>query len=88
MKLKCSFEPVDMGDEIIAVPVGDGADEVHGVLKLNKLGMEIVNMLYDDISVEDILSKLLAKFKGDSNVLSKSVNDVIENLKANNLIVD
>ena len=36
MKLKYTFEAVDMGDEIIFVPVGDKASEVHGVLKLSK----------------------------------------------------
>ena len=45
MKLKNTFESVDMGNEIIMVPVGKSAEQVQGVLKLNAEGLEIMNML-------------------------------------------
>ena len=86
MKMKCTFEPVDMGSEIIAVPVGDGADQVHGVLKLNKSGLEIVDMLKNDIKIEEIISKLTSKYKNDVDTISKYVKDIVELLRNNNLI--
>ena len=86
MKLKCSFESVDMGDEIVAVPVGDGADKIHGVLKLNKTGLEIVNMLEYDTTAEDITEKLASKYKNEKSILFKYANDIIDLLRKNNLI--
>ena len=38
MRLKHFFETIDMGDEIIMVPVGASAQQVHGVIKLNESG--------------------------------------------------
>ena len=35
MKLKCSFEVIDMGGELIAVPVGDEAASFNGVVALS-----------------------------------------------------
>ena len=86
MKMKCTFEAVDMGSEIIAVPVGDGADQVHGVLKLNKAGLEIVDMLGKDTTIEGIVSKLTSKYNNDADTIFKYVQDIVEILRSNNLI--
>ena len=68
------------------MPVGDGADQVHGVLKLNKSGLEIVDMLKNDIKIEEIISKLTSKYKNDVDTISKYVKDIVELLRNNNLI--
>ena len=34
--LKYELDMIDMGDKVIAVPVGDGSDDIPGVFKLNK----------------------------------------------------
>lgn len=86
MKMKCTFEAVDMGSEVIAVPVGNGADQVHGVLKLNKAGLEIVDMLGKDTTTEEIISKLTSKYKNDADTIAKYVRDIVELLRNNNLI--
>lgn len=86
MKMKCTFEPVDMGSEIIAVPVGNGADQAHGVLKLNKTGLEIVDMLGKDTTIEEIVSKLTSKYNNDADTIVKYVQDIVELLRSNNLI--
>ena len=58
MKLKCTFDFVDMGDEIIAVPIGPNSDEIGGVFKLNKEGMEILKLLNDGLSREEVIDHL------------------------------
>ena len=52
MRLKYHFEFTDVENEIIAVPVGEGANDIHGVLKLNPTGKEIMELVYLE---EDIL---------------------------------
>ncbi len=86
MRMKCEFEAVDMGSEIIAVPVGEGADQIHGVLKLNKSALEIVEMLRNDTTTEEIINQLVAKYGNETSTLSEYVRDTIEVLKVNNLI--
>ena len=53
MKLKYVFETVDMGDEYIAVPVGRNANQMRGILKLNKSGSEILECLSKETTEEE-----------------------------------
>lgn len=86
MKLKNTFESVNMGDEIIMVPVGKSAEQVHGVLKLNEAGQEIVKLLVQETSEEEIVRFLSGKYENDAETLKKFVRQVVETLRSNNLI--
>lgn len=88
MKFKCEFETVDMGEEIILVPVGDRASEIHGVLKLNESGKEIVDFLQEDTSLDMIIDSLLTKYKNDRNEITAYVCKTIKKLKAADLILE
>ena len=81
MKLRCSFEFVDMGEEIIAVPVGENANLVRGVLKLNKEGKEIIELLQSNISREQIVNTLSEQYTTDKNVLLAYVNETIKTIR-------
>ena len=37
MKLRCSFEMMDLDDHFVAVSLGEDDQGFHGVIKLNKL---------------------------------------------------
>ena len=86
MKLKYRFESVDMGDEIVAVPVGDGAAQVSGVLKLNTEGREILSLLEKEISEEQLVDTLAAKYENDRDTLVNYVRAVLEKLRTANLL--
>lgn len=86
MRLKNTFESVHMGDEIVMVPVGKSAEQVHGVLKLNEAGREIVKLLARETSEEEIVRSLSGKYENDAETLKKFVGQVMETLRSNNLI--
>ncbi len=86
MKLKCMFECIDMGDEIIAVPVGEGAKEIHGVLKVNKEGREIIELLSHETNEEMIIDILRRKHSIDAVTLAGYVHKTVEALKSSGLI--
>lgn len=88
MKLKYTFEAVDMGDEIICVPVGEGAAEVQGVLKLNREGREILDLLKEETTEEAIVSVLAAKYENDRAILADYVRDVLDRLHDAGLLAD
>ena len=88
MKLKYTFEDVDMGDEIIAVPVGDAAQAIHGVLKMNKSGKEIISLLKDDTTEEKILEHLAAKYENSKEEMSANIKETIKTLREAGLIAD
>ena len=86
MKIKCSFEFVDMGDEYIAVPVGEGAAPISGVLRLNNTGKEIVELLCNETTIESIISSLSEKYDDDRIIISNYVSVIINTLRKNNLL--
>ena len=86
MKLKYTFESIDMGDEIVAVPVGEGADKVRGMLKLNKEGLEILELLKDNMTEEEILKRLSDKYNNDKDTLITYIRKVTSLLKNADLI--
>ena len=80
MRLKSSFETVDMGDEIICVPVGEGSEKIKGVLKVNQEGAEILEMLTTEISKKDIVNRLIEKYENDRSSLESYVDIFLGNL--------
>ena len=86
MKLKYSFEAVDMGEEIILVPVGEGASSVHGILKINNEGREILELLKSETTQERIVETLSAKYENDIESLRLYVGKVLNTLQSSGLL--
>ena len=86
MKLKCTFEFVEMGDEIVAVPVGEGAAQIHGILKVNAQGQEIMRLLTQETTEEQMVNSLTAKYENDRALLESYVRVVLDNLRDANLL--
>lgn len=82
MKLRYAFESIDMGDEIIAVPVGKDAHNLKGVLKLNKEGFDIIDLLKKETSEEEIIDQLSHKYNTEHSIVQKYVHNVIEYLRS------
>lgn len=58
MRLKFAFETMELDNQVIAVPVGEGAREFHGVIKLNETGARILELLKNETTEEDIVQVL------------------------------
>ena len=86
MKLKCDLEAVEMEDEIICVPVGSNADAIHGILKMNKSGKQILDMLKEETDVEHIVKKITEKYDNDPAQICIYVNKIVDILRDAGLI--
>lgn len=62
MKLKYDFTIMDMGDETVAVPVGDNADQFHGMIRLNAAAAEILELLREDTTPEIVHQILMERY--------------------------
>ena len=59
MKAKYTFEIMEIDDQMMAVPVGEVADELHGILKLNQSAAAILELLKEETSEEEIVRLFL-----------------------------
>ena len=81
MKSKYMFEKMELDDEIVAVPVGKGASELHAVLNVNEEAMRILELLQVETTEEAIVSKLLSEYEGTKEEIQPLVNAYIEQLR-------
>ena len=88
MKLKYKFEIVEVGDDITAVPVGDGADAMHGVLQLNDAGADIMRLLENDTTEPAIVGAIYEMYDVEKQELTGQVHDFIETLKKDGIITE
>ena len=86
MKLKYEFETTELGDEIIAVPVGGNARDFSGVLNLNDSAAAILKLLKKDTTVEQIVSALLEEYEGTKEEMTAFVERFINKLREENLL--
>ena len=65
----------------MGVPVGDSAKLFHGMMQLNEVGYDIVSLMTEEISREEILEKVLEMYDIDRDSALVHVNNVIEYLE-------
>ena len=61
MKLKYNFIINQVADNMVAVPVGNDLANFSGFLKVNDIGAEILEILKEEATVEEIAAKMLEK---------------------------
>ncbi len=86
MKLKYTFEIMEIDDQLMAVPVGEKADELHGIVKLNKTASSIFECLKEDVSEEEIVEKLYESYESSLDELKEDVHSYLGELKEAGLI--
>lgn len=86
MKNKYIFERMELDGSIVAVPVGENAADFHAVLNLNEEAMRILEILKDDVTEQDIVSKLLLEYDATEEQITPLVHGFIEQLRQEGLL--
>ena len=86
MKLKYEFETTELGDEIIAVPVGNNARDFSGVINLNDSAAAILKLLQKETTAEEIVSNLLEEYEGAREEITAFVEKFIDKLRKEDLL--
>lgn len=86
MKIKYKFESVNMGDEIIMVPVGENAKQVQGVIKANEAGNRIIQLLMQGMDENEVVDSLEKECDNDRATIEGYVCSVITVLQENHLV--
>ena len=86
MKLKYEFETVELDGEIMAVPVGDNAEELHAMLRLNDTASAILKLLAEETTEEAVCKAILAEYEGDETEIRGYIHEFIGKLKEFDLL--
>lgn len=86
MKSKYVFEKMELDGQIVAVPVGENAGDLHAVLNLNEEAMSILECLKEHTTEQEIIKKLLTEYEATEENLQPLVHEFIEQLRKEDLI--
>ena len=83
MIIKDGFVLQELVDDYIVVPVGDKADQIHGIIKLNSTGAFLWKLLSQNDQTEESLVKALTEqYTTDLGTAREDVTDFINVIKA------
>ena len=87
MKLNYHFETVTIGDKLQMIPVGSKG--FNGVLTVNKTMKEIMDLLVEARTEDEIVTAMLEKYEGVSQEeMAATVHDVCTGLREEGLLTD
>ena len=86
MKSKYTFEKMELDGEIVAVPVGESAADLHAVLTVNEEAMRILELLQEETTEESIVAQLLKEYEGEKEEVASLVNAYIQQLRQEGLL--
>lgn len=84
MKLKYQFVINEVADKMVAVAVD--SDEFNGMVKLNKTGAFIFEILKNDVTEDEIVAEMIKKYDATEEQLKETVHNFIESMKEKNII--
>lgn len=80
MKLKYKFVFQPLGKTYMGVPVGESAKLFHGMLQLNEVGYDIVSLMTEEISREEMADKLLEIYDTDRETVLTYIDQSVDYL--------
>lgn len=86
MKSKYKYEVISLDDGLVAVPIGDGTQQFHGVLKVNETAMAILKLLETETSVNQIINVLSEEYTCERDQIAIYVNEFINKLSLEGLL--
>jgi hypothetical protein len=86
MKLKQGYILREVGTLKVVVAVGQAHDNFHKILTLNQTGAFLWNLLLNQTTTDELVSKLCEKYNVDEQSAKKDVEDFIFQLNSNALL--
>jgi len=87
MRIKQGLIIEKLDEEFVLVDSGIESPKFNGMIKLNQTSKAIVDLLIkEELSFDELISKLLDIYNVDEETLTKSVKPVLEQLKKVNIL--
>ena len=83
MKLKDDYIIYNASEEeLIAIATGDEADNFNGLLRANKTAGAIMEYLKEEMTEDELVSRMLERFDAGEEEIREGVKEVLETLRS------
>jgi len=86
MQLKYPFDIQKIGEKNVATPIWKDKPVFEGIVTLNDTGAFIFETLKDNVSENELIQRVLKEFSCSEEDAIQSVRNILEGLKAEELI--
>lgn len=87
MKIKAGYVLRQVADTYMAVPVGNEASKLRGVIALNETGFRIWKELERENTLESIVQRLSGEYEVSMETMRQNVQEFLDVLEEKGLLV-
>ena len=80
MKLDKEFVLREIAGDYIIIPTGKTVLEFNGLITVNEVGVFIWNMLKDEVTMDDIVAKIVEEYEVEDSVARADAQEFIDKL--------
>ena len=88
MKLKYEFIIRELGDRYVAVAVGENAEEFSALVKMNKSGKIMMEMLKEDTTEDKMVAQLMEKYEGTEEFFREQVQKFVGGIRNSGALIE
>lgn len=88
MRIVSGFIVREIAGDTVAIPSGDSAHRLSGLIALNESGKFLFELLQSDQTEDSLIHALLENFEVDPSTAQQDVADFISMLRENDLLVN
>ena len=86
MRVKEGFVLRNVCGEYIIVPTGKMTLQFNGLMTINEVGVDLWNMLSNDVSIDDLVKGILDEYDIDEETAKKDIIEFIDYLNKYNVL--
>lgn len=86
MYLNPDFEIIQMADEYMAVPIGQKADEFHGVIVLSEPAFILLSNMREPKTKEELVALITEEYDVDAATAEADINSILDTLLETGMI--
>lgn len=87
MRIDKSFVLREIAGEYIIIPTGRTALEFNGLITVNDIGMELWEMLQEDVTFEELLKGILDEYDVDESTAREDIQEFLDKLISGGILV-
>ena len=87
MRIKDTIIINKINDEYVLIDSDTSKNRFNGLIKLNEESKNIIELLHNDISFDELINKMLDIYEVDKDILENDVKSLIDKLNKTGIIV-
>lgn len=88
MKVEKDFVLREIAGDYIIIPTGKTVLEFNGLITVNEVGIDIWNMLQEEVTFEEVVQSILLEYDVNEEVARADVREFLDTLIAGGILAD